>query len=142
MGNGNGDVYRDAAKVLERGMAKGERHERDFNSYERRSCENHRHCVLGALEVAGDTVAYYSAQSLSDFETMALPIGEVIVEQYPERLLVKDKYNLGIPGTKVTPKRITAILAGFNNHDDTTVDDVVAVLEKTAVREDERIFEI
>ena len=83
-----------------------------------------RHCIQGAL---------YEAYGLCPFDgrQIALPltsamaddvrlVNEVISAQFPERT-----GGVGV--------------SRFNDHPDTTMDDVVSVMEKAAIRKDERV---
>jgi hypothetical protein len=71
-----------------------------------------RHCAVGALAAVYNDL---SAIFFRDIEKVAL-------EQYPERFL-PNRYNS---------------LVEFNNHPDTTGDEVIAVFEKAAVMFEEK----
>lgn len=83
-----------------------------------------RHCLQGALyEAHGVTVTTCSSVRLALAGPMADDmrlVNEVVRDQYPERF--------GAVGA-----------SWFNDHPETTVDDVVRVLEKAAARRDEQI---
>lgn len=84
--------------------------------------ETGRHCLQGALyeahgvDCSGDTQRGrpLSEQLAADLRV----VNEVISEQYPER-----RGGVGV--------------SRFNDHPETTIDDVVTVLEKAAVRQHE-----
>lgn len=86
--------------------------------------DERRHCIQGALyEVHGllalDDRPMTGALTPEMANDVALVNG-VIEAQYPERF--------GAAG-----------VARFNDHPETTIDDVITVLEKAAIRKDERI---
>lgn len=76
-------------------------------------------CAVGALNFVGvgqETVLSYLATDV---------VADVIREQYPDRLNLPCRSGF-------------AAIVRFNDHEDTTQDEVVAVLEKAAVKLDER----
>ena len=84
--------------------------------------EDGRHCLQGALYEAHGLVPRCDDQPgvalRDDLAADVRAVNEVIQEQYPDRF--------GAVG-----------ISRFNDHQETTVDDVVRVLEKAAVRNDE-----
>jgi hypothetical protein len=90
-----------------------------------------RVCALGALSIACygnphlDTEGMTHSARTSAHQAMGeawLQAADVVKEQFPERVV-------GV-GTDLP-------LARFNDHPDTTLDDVILVLEKAAVRAEE-----
>jgi hypothetical protein len=81
-------------------------------------------CLVGACEAVSD---YYLFTEHYQFtEQRVVPIlNKIVEEQYPDRLF-DDEEDL-VPAAR------------FNDHPDTTLDDVVAVLEKAEVRYNERV---
>jgi len=83
-----------------------------------------RHCLQGALYEAHAVVPTNAADIAlplpADLAADVALVNDVIAEQYPERF--------GAVG-----------VSRFNDHDETTVDDVLRVLEKAAVRRDEQL---
>lgn len=95
-------------------------------------------CALGALSCAltgSAEEARFGSKSWSNgyapaFEhDFAVPLAKTVLEQFPDR--VNEVVDTGRPNYE------PAIIANFNDHPSTTVDDVVLVLEKTAIRQDE-----
>ena len=83
-----------------------------------------RHCLQGALFEAHGICAAGDQQVgrrvSGELATDVRLVNEVIREQFPERVG-------GVGASR------------FNDHPDTTVDDVTRVMEKAAVRKDERL---
>lgn len=82
-----------------------------------------RHCLQGALhEAYGCQPRRPGERTVSQAELAAdlRLVNEIIASEYPERV--------GAVG-----------VSRFNDHPDTTIDDIVRVLEKSAVRRDESV---
>jgi hypothetical protein len=80
-------------------------------------------CLVGALmDVLGDRCGVFWSEGLADVEPVLMA---VVTEQYPDRSVVK--YGGGHN------------YVAFNNHPDTTPDEVIAVLEKAAARLEETV---
>lgn len=120
--------YRKAIEVLaERGHAKHELEEDDGTV-----------CALGALSCAltgsARGAVYTELASSSQpgpHHGYVVPLADVILEQFPDRVLE------GLASHRPTFQ--PAVVANFNDHPLTTVDEVVLVLEKAAVRQDELV---
>lgn len=86
--------------------------------------ESGRHCLQGALYEAHGTCAVDDQQVgrpvTGELARDLRLVNEVIRDQFPERAG-------GVGASR------------FNDHPQTTVDDVIAVLEKAAVRKDEQV---
>lgn len=86
-------------------------------------------CMLGALGMASN--GFYDHFSKEDTDLLE----EIIKSEYPDRL-PEEKEVLGVNGP-ITYKM--SIIPGFNDHEDTTLCDVVTVFEKASARRDEQI---
>ena len=89
---------------------------------------NDRVCTLGALQAANygmDALANANVGYPENDDPDLLELEHVIKEQFPKR--VKGVWH-------ETP---VEIVAEFNDHRDTTYDDVALVLEKASIRRDE-----
>lgn len=73
-----------------------------------------KRCLMGAISRASIT------QPMSNVRRTLTNIEDIILEQFPERFI-----SLG------------AITPNFNDHPDTTLEDVILVLEKAAIRAEE-----
>lgn len=104
------NVARDAIEVLRtKGWTKG--------NYS----ESGKHCAIGALAVAmneGSNLDIFS-YGLVEKSPLAIQVGKIAKEQFPDR----------------TSKGYVTV---FNDHEDTTLDDVIMVFEKAAVWIDEQ----
>ena len=78
-------------------------------------------CAVGALNFVGVREIVSSGQQSHDGDVVA----DVIREQYPDRVNLPCRTGF-------------AAIVRFNDHEDTTQDEVVAVLEKAAIKLDER----
>ena len=91
-------------------------------------CDNEgRVCVAGALSLALSgrpiPIDVDTEQRLS----LLNEVGAVALEQYPDRATQPDMWGQGHPAV------------AFNNHPDTTLVDMCNVMEKAAIRLDERV---
>jgi hypothetical protein len=85
------------------------------------SPDGREYCLLGAIGKVGQYI--WSG----DQGDVCKAIAEVVAEQYPER----------VGRTPWGPVKGVAGVMQFNDHPDTTEDDVIAVLEKASNRYDE-----
>lgn len=106
------EVIRKAAEVVQTGgLCKGRYH-----------TAKGEHCTVGALQAVTDS---FSGTLVTDAQEV---VADVIFEQFPERVAV-----LGASGRDYT----FGVVTFFNDHEDTTKDDVVMVLEKAALKAEE-----
>lgn len=109
-----GYILRRAAEIVRAGHCK-------FTSND----DEGRHCALGAVgraTIEAGPLSHSVPASLADL------VGEVVKEQYPDRLPHMQEYR----GSSFH------CVVRFNDHPDTTAEEVALVLEKAAVRADER----
>lgn len=105
------EVIRKAAEVVQTGgLCKGRYH-----------TAKGEHCTVGALQAVTDS---FSGTLVTDAQEV---VAGVIFEQFPERVAV-----LGASGDFTF-----GVVTFFNDHEDTTKEDVVMVLEKAAMKAEE-----
>lgn len=104
-------------EVLKGGWIKGSRDDGDGG-----------HCVAGAFEVVASLTNY----SYDELELMA-EIGDAANELFPELANCPDEYNFNDSTMYDDQPHLRGF--AFNNAPDTTLDDMIVVLEKVGVRE-------
>lgn len=92
------------------------------------------HCALGLIDaVMIDTGCYWLDRKDDDADHVALRYA--VEAMFPERSdPALDTFNVGLDAG-IFPNQ--AVIAAFNNHPDTSKDDLISVFEKAAIRRDE-----
>lgn len=111
-------------RLYDRGWCKGKRH--TYDTDKGGAC-----CLLGAFE-AVDNKFGVEVESAENYMDVLQEVAKTIQDnqQFFDRLKWGDTFNRGTPATDNLDD-YTSVIACFNNHPDTTFNDVVAVLIKT-----------
>lgn len=110
-----------ARRVVEAGWTKNKMHNPERTHF----------CALGALDLVCTGVG------VDVFIRSALLLGDVIHEQFPDRVMRGNRCDSGSCACQRIHLQDT--IAPFNDHDDTTKDEVLAMFEKAIVRAEEAI---
>lgn len=101
-----------------------------------------QHCALGAMDSywTGEHKRYRDRSWNEDLEAEAMRDYIVGHKVFGLRIQTQDTYNHCLPweGSKNDLPRVETAIAGFNNHPDTTIDDVIQVFRSSARKAKDR----
>jgi hypothetical protein len=80
-------------------------------------------CIRGALHRVNGSALAAAMSTKSLFTTGENLLNDIVAEQYPDRLAPVGRN----------------VLTYFNDHEDTTLDEVITILEKASVMEQEKV---
>ena len=111
------NIFDKVRERLAKGWIKGKRHDEG-------SC-----CLLGAFENTGVSGWNHEQSAEHMFPKELEALRQCVVEHpvFLGRLYTRDVYNSGVPGDNIGKEVV--VIAGFNNHEDTTLEDVLAMVD-------------